>query len=139
MRPGLETIHVPFLTTEIPRRNDGGLLSLQSAPPVQGHGETQYSFRLGHDVRDHDVGLQSEVIRIDERRFVRDMRIVRSAYQPVYVGSPTGTPEPIRIEHASSCSEPVTASWRDGRAPLIHYGTPPSEQDLSSYYGHAPE
>jgi hypothetical protein len=135
LRAGADQLHNPLFTLSQPKRFDGSLYPITSAQALQGHQETQFSYRLGYDYG----GDGRNNLRIDERRFVKDLRIIRhGAYLPIYSGSASRTPAPVVINYAAGCTQPITASWRENRPPLVQTGFAPNHDDVASGYGPQP-
>jgi hypothetical protein len=135
LRSGAEAIHNPFFSVEPPQKlaGGGGPYPITTERAVQGHYETQFGFRFGWE-----YGGEIHTY-IDERRFIRDMRVIRDGgYNVIYTGSSTGTPPPVRVNYAPACTQTITASWREDRAPLVQVGPAPAIHDLSSGYGPQP-
>jgi hypothetical protein len=135
LRPGEERIDNLLLTTGQPQKDGGAVYPIIPAQLVNGAYATQFSYRTGIEADGDDRVF----LKMDERSFIKDLRVIRKdVYRPEYSGSHLGTPRPIRVTYGAECASPITASWRENRAPIVRTGAPPDISDLAADYGPQP-
>jgi hypothetical protein len=145
LQPGIERVRVAFLSQQL-QKDNGSPLEMVADRAFQGNPELRFSFRSGWTYKNDPnwegggfANPDKGAVKIEERHFVKDLRIIRpTAYTPIFAGSATGAPPPLRISQMPSCTQAISASWRENRLPIITVGGIPGIGDVSSGYGAPP-
>lgn len=106
LRSGSEQLHNPLFTTNRVQFNFPGTQAHLATGKYNNRAYTKFEY--------------TPAGRVDACFLVKDMRVIRRASRPVYRGSRTKSPPPVRID-AARCENDITASWRDDGAPVVHH------------------